>query len=161
LIATNPFQTLIIGIGNPFRGDDGVGLAVIRRLEEQYVLPEGVQTIQHIGECTHLMDLWEHKDKTILIDAAHQGGQPGTVYRFNVTETWTELYQSLPKHSSHSFGVAEAIALARAINRLPQQLVVFAMEVAVFDYGASLSIEVTRAIDSLVKQVFRECKNLV
>jgi hydrogenase maturation protease len=151
---------LIIGVDNSFRGDDGVGLAVIRRLGD-YRLPEGVQVKQHTGDGTDLINLWENEPSVIIVDAAHSGGQPGTVYRFDVSSKIkpTQAFaQRLQSHSSHLFGVAEAIALACAINRLPQHLIVFAVEGAAFDYGAALSFEVTKAVDSLVKQILAECE---
>lgn len=156
MIAINDIpKPLIIGIGNPFRGDDGVGLAVIRRLKEDDRFSESMRVIAHTGDGTYLMDLWEKQNNVIIVDAAHGRGQPGTVYRFHVSET--DFLHAFVGSSSHSFGVVEAIELARAINRLPEQLVIFAIEGATFDYGASLSAEVTDTIDNVVKQILAEC----
>lgn len=146
-------------MGNPFRGDDGVGLAVIRRLEEVYKLSEDVQLIQHTGDGIHLINLWETNNKVIIVDAAQGGKRPGAVHRISISET--EFPQQLAGYSSHSFGVAEAIALARVIKRLPQQLIVFAVEGTTFDYGASLSPRVEKAVDTLVEQIYKECTSLI
>lgn len=162
-------QTLIIGVGNPWRGDDGVGLAVTRQLHDRG-LPKGTRVIEHLGDGTHLMDLWENENKVVVVDAAHGGGQPGTLYRFDLSETGLTkapgVGNKLPTlgmltqklgHSSHLFGVAEAIALAYVINRLPRQLIVFAVEGSSFDYGISLSAKVAKTVENLVKQILMEC----
>jgi hydrogenase maturation protease len=58
--------------------------------------------------------------------------------------------------SSHAFNVAEAIELARVLNRLPPRLVVYGVEGRRFDVGAGMSPEVARATDEVVERLFNE-----
>ena len=71
---------LVIGIGNEYRGDDGLGLIVARRLRERH-LPK--VTIMEIGgDLTVLGETWQGAETVILVDAVASGREPGTIYRF-------------------------------------------------------------------------------
>lgn len=145
-------STLIIGVGNDFRCDDGAGLAVVRALKEK-LLPD-VTLIESDGDAASLMDAWTDADRVILIDAISSGAQPGTVYRFDA------LTQPFPTemsfHSTHAFSVAEAIEMARTLGLLPKQLVVYAIEGKEFEAGVEMSVEVERSVTVAVKQISEE-----
>ena len=139
----------VIGVGNEARGDDAVGLEVARRLHRQR-LP-GV-TVQELGgDLSSLLDRWQNADAVILIDASAPGASPGAIVRLE------PLAQSIPKgvfpYSTHAFGVAEAIELARVLEQLPTRLIVYGIEGAQFDIGSELSAEVLQAIPDVVQQV--------
>ena len=93
----------------------------------------------------------------ILIDAVSSGAPPGTLYRFDA------LTQPMPGrysfHSTHAFGVAEAIELARALHVLPPNLIVYAIEGKNFATGVGLSPEVEQAVQRVVEQVTREVQD--
>ncbi len=143
---------LIIGVGNAYRRDDAVGLMAARRLWE--AARDEVTLWEASGEGTALMDAWEGADAVILIDAVRSGAPAGTIHRVDAhAET---VPPTLFRCSTHAFSVAEAIELARALNRLPPRLIVFAVEGEHFDAGAGLSSEVERALDELVRRGLEE-----
>lgn len=143
---------LIIGAGNPLRRDDGAGTAVVRKLLS--ALPKDVAVIEHHGDGLSLMQLWQDIDKVVLVDAAFSGALPGTVYRFDGSET--ELPRQLFTHSSHLLGVAEGVEMARALGRLPSKLIIYGIEGATFDYGEELSPEVARAVEEVAGKIRAE-----
>src|SRR4030042_1787160 len=77
--ATSRQPVLIIGVGNEFRGDDGAGLVVSRRLRALAL--EGARVLEVEGEGTAVMAAWKGADAVILVDAVHSGAAPGTVHR--------------------------------------------------------------------------------
>lgn len=141
--------TLFIGVGNDFRGDDAVGRYVARQLLRER-LPLG-QVIEASGEGTELMQRWAGYTRVIVVDAAQSGAVPGTVHRFAAHE------QRLPSrffaYSSHAFGVAEAIEMARVLGQLPAQLWVYGIEGASFTAGDGLSEVVQQAATAVVEEV--------
>ena len=145
-------ETRLIGVGNAFRGDDGVGLIVARRLGEM-ALP-GVTVLEQSGEGTALMEAWGDASHIIVVDAVLSGVEPGTIHRLEATG------QSLPDffsgHSTHAFGLAEAIELARQLDRLPVQLVVYGIEGKSFELGRGLSPEVEAAAEILAERISQE-----
>lgn len=135
-----------IGVGNLYRHDDGVGLYVAQRLRLENVT--GVCVIEHGGEGTSLLDALDGADTVILIDAICSGAAPGTVARFAPNSQ--PLPASAFSHSSHSFGVAEAVELGRSLERLPPHLLIYGIEGACFDWGVGLTPVVQRAACQLV-----------
>jgi hydrogenase maturation protease len=148
---SNP-RILIIGVGNAYRRDDAVGLIVAQRLGKE--LPADVTIREASGDGAALIELWNEADAVILIDAVRSGATPGTVCRFEACK------QSIPavcfRSSTHAFSVAEAIELARVLQRLPAWLVVYGIEGKNFTVGVSLSPEVDRAVGELVERVRHE-----
>ena len=62
--------------------------------------------------------------------------------------------------SSHGFGLAHAVELARALGRLPSRLIVFAIQGETFDYGESLSEILEDKIGDFEKAVVQELMDL-
>lgn len=133
---------LIIGIGNAYRHDDGAGLVAAGRLQA-LELP-GVTVLLHPGEGTSLMEAWQGADDVVLIDAVNSGAPPGTFHRIDASEHDPAL--TFFSGSTHTFGVAEAIALARTLGKLPRRLVIFGIEGADYTYGPGLTPEVENAV---------------
>jgi hydrogenase maturation protease len=145
-------RLLIVGIGNEYRSDDGVGLLVARRLRG--ILSAPVEIIEQSGEGAALIEAWKGFRNVILIDAVHSGVEPGTIFRFEAHQ------RSIPTqffhYSTHAFGVAEAIELARALNQLPPRLIVYGVEGKNFAAGIRLSPEVDKITPEVVDRVAQE-----
>lgn len=145
----------VIGVGNVWRGDDAVGLVVARRL--RHVLREA-DVIECEGEPVQLLDAWEAAEAAWVVDAVSSGATPGTVHRLDATQA--ELPRELFRSSTHAFGLAESIELARALDRLPARLVVFGIEGASFGAGEGLSTAVEEAagrVEAAVREEVEKC----
>jgi hydrogenase maturation protease len=146
---------LIIGCGNLDRGDDAAGVLVVRRLhalvENLGVEIAGLEIMEQSGESFSLMDCWTGFEHVILVDATAPSGTPGQV------RVWNAHAGRLPEEvfpcSTHAFGVREAVELARAMNRLPQTLLIYGIEGKQFSFGAPLSPEVERAVVPVAEQL--------
>jgi hydrogenase maturation protease len=140
---------ILIGVGNGWRGDDGAGLAVARRVRE--LAPAGVEVREVEGDATALMEAWSGAARVVVVDAAESGAPPGTVQRFDARS------QPLPvrslRSSTHAFGVSDAVELARALGRLPDRLDVYAIEGVSFTAGERLSPAVERAVAELASEL--------
>ena len=152
----NPPPVLVIGIGNPDCGDDQAGLLVVRKLTAQASCHTRV--IEKTGDCLSLLEIWKDAESAILVDAACSGAEPGTLFR----QEWgaQPLPASLLHHSTHGFGVAEAVALAQSLNQLPHRIVIFGIEGKNFAVGAPLSPEVEAALNTLAEHIRAEVRLL-
>lgn len=144
-----PSEILIIGVGNADRGDDGVGLAVAAALADVHLDRARIHQIN--GNCLVLLDIWSQAERVIIIDAVRSGGKPGAIYRLDVHQQ--TLSPSMFGNSSHAFGVAHAVELARAIQQLPPHLIIYGIEGHRFETGASLSDEVAQALPEIVARI--------
>ena len=147
----------VIGIGNPYRGDDRVGLYVAEQVRNHAL--KGLSVVEGIGDGFALIDAWAESDLAIVIDCASSGSTPGTTFRFDaVRETIPgNLFSGL---STHSISVNEAIDLARVLNRLPKELVVYGIEGENFSTGLDLAPVVEASAHKVVESILEEIETL-
>ncbi|MGE0333992.1 MAG: hydrogenase maturation protease [Gammaproteobacteria bacterium] len=151
MTSTSP-RRIVLGIGNPDRGDDAAGRQVARLL--RWRLPEDVEVAEHDGEATALLARIEGAAVAFLVDACASGAPAGTVHRFDVSAA--PLPQAAFGLSTHGFGLAEAVELARALGQLPPRCVVYAIEGASFAGGAPLSPSVAAAVADVTRRLGAE-----
>ncbi len=140
---------LIIGVGNRWRRDDGVGPWVVDRLREH-----GLSVLEHSGEGAGLIEAWGHARHVIVVDATASGSPAGTLHRLDAVAA--ELPRHFFRYSSHLFGLAEAIATARTLGRLPPRLIVHGIEGQDFGFGDDLTPEVAAGAVIVVRRILEE-----
>jgi hydrogenase maturation protease len=145
---------LVIGVGNAYRNDDAVGLVVGRLIRELHI--DGLTVVEATGEGTNLIDTWRDAGLVILVDAVRSGAEPGTIHRFDARAQ--KLPTRLFSHSTHSFSVAEAIELARKLDRLPLSLIVYGIEGKDFCVGNKLSEEIEKAAHHAAQRVIQDVR---
>jgi hydrogenase maturation protease len=150
-------NTVVIGIGNPDRRDDGAGLEVARRL--RVILPDSIRVLEQSGEATALMEAWQGAGRAVIIDAMASGATPGLVQRFEVQDG--PLPAQMRRRSTHDFGLPEAIELSRRLGTLPPRVQVYGIEGADFGHGHGLSSSVARAVEAVACQVRGELESLL
>ena len=138
----------VIGCGNVHRSDDAAGVLVAERLRALGV-PAEVQS----GSAFELVESWYKDDDVVLIDAILTGSPVGTIRVWD--GPWSQV-PSNPQVSSHGFGVAEAINLARILQLLPHSLRVHGIEGRNFRMGEAVAPEVLRSIEEVAQQIASE-----
>ena len=151
-------RVLVVGLGSPDRGDDAVGPQVAgevaRAVADRRLL--GVHVVEH-EDPTALVDLLDPAgrigswDVVIVIDAVRSGAAPGTLTVLDVGpagQGFDALGARLDPGpaGTHGFGLAGAIELARALERLPPRVVLVGIEAVGFEHGAPLSAPVLAAV---------------
>lgn len=149
-------KLLVVGIGNPQRGDDGIGPLVVRRLSERISreLAARITISERSDDALALIDDWAGRNAVILVDAAATVSAPGRIHRFDLLHDILPIEISLS--STHAFGVADAVGLARTLGLLPSHLIVYAVEGAVFDFGAPVSHAVAASVDEVATRIAHE-----
>jgi hydrogenase maturation protease len=142
---------LVIGVGNPDRGDDAAGLAVARKVRA--AAPRGVTVTELDGDQLRLLDAWDGVAEVYVVDAVCSGGPPGATYRFDASRP---LGARFTHRGTHTFSLAEVIELARALRRLPARVAGYGIEGATFAIGAGLSPEAEAAVQAVADQILAE-----
>jgi hydrogenase maturation protease len=153
-----PSRVLVVGLGSPDRGDDAAGplvaASVARAAAERGLA--GVHVVEH-EDPTALVDLLDPASaadawaSAVIVDAVRSGAAPGTVTILDVGPGGHDL-RSLGARldpgpaGTHGFGLAGAIELARALDRLPPRVVVVGIEAAGFEHADPLSAPVLAAV---------------
>lgn len=143
---STPGDIVVIGLGGDGRGDDAAGLEVVRRLRGS--VPPSVVLVESAADPAQLVEAWTGARLVIVIDAVSSGAPPGAVHRPAGVEGGPSWHGS-----SHSFGLADAVELGRALGRLPARLVVIGIEGADFTIGAPITPPVLSAIDALAREL--------
>lgn len=156
MIPSQTGEVCVIGIGNEYRGDDAAGLLAVRCLAGKDI--SGANIIELDGETTALMDAMKSRSVVILIDAMRSGNKVGAITRFDAGTH--PLPTAVFRCSTHAISVGETIELARALNRLPQHVIVYGIEGARFEPGSAVSPEVSEALKETVERVALEIQSL-
>ncbi len=143
---------LLIGVGNEYRSDDGVGLAVARKIHEKLI--PSVTVKEESGEGAALMESWQGFQNVIIIDAVSSGAMPGTIFRIDANKETVPI--KFFHYSTHAFSVSEAIELARAMHVLPSKLVIYGIEGNDFAAGTTISLLVQQAAHKIIEQIVKE-----
>jgi len=153
-------KTLILGLGNPLLGDDGVGWRVAEECSTRLSRAAQVEVDSFATGGLGLMERLVGYDRAILVDAITTGDKPpGAVYRFRLEE----LADPSAGHtgSAHDTSLQTALQLGRRMGAaLPESVTVVAVEAQqVYDFSEALSPAVAAAVPravELVMQILRE-----
>jgi hydrogenase maturation protease len=150
-------SVLILGLGNPLRGDDGVGLRVVEALNQRE-LPEGVTALDGGTGGFDLLHVLEGWERAVIVDAADVGREPGQFVRFTPDEA--RLVESADGFSLHNAGLAEALALVKAVGQPLPQMVIFGVQPETIGWGEGLSGTIEAALPDIVNAVLNEINKL-
>jgi hydrogenase maturation protease len=151
-----PRKVLVVGIGNPDRGDDGIGVAVARKLAGQ--LPIDVGLLARTGNMLSLIDDWNGFDALVCVDASAAGTAFGRVRRIDLASD--ALPREPFKSSSHAFGILDVVGLAHTLGLAPRDIIIYTIEGRCFAAGAPMTSEVATAANDVVDQVIAEVNRL-
>lgn len=143
----NGSRTVVIGLGNTLRGDDGVGVIVARHLAQKD-LPAGIEVIE--GAMAGLDLLWslQENQRLILVDAARMGAEPGEVRVLSGQELGA--VSGVRFSSTHGFGVSEVLTLARSLG-IEAEVTVVGIEPYDTNLREGLSESVARRLPEYVE----------
>lgn len=149
-------ETVVIGLGNSYRRDDGVGIAVADALAELR-LP-GVRVVSGIAEPMGLVDAWSGAGLAVVVDAAVTASSPtpGLVRRC----TLGDIVAGGGGLSSHSVDLVQTYALGQALGLLPAGLVLFTIDVVDTGHGVGMTPQVADAVAEVVGRAAAEIAGL-
>ena len=146
----NPTKVAVLGMGNEVLKDEGIGVHVIRRLEE---IPDlGPVRLVDGGTSPDAIDLVQDVEQLIIIDAARCGGEPGAVYRLSL-----EQVQSQKPSSVHEMTVIDMLWSMEILGSVPE-VTIFGVEPKEIDWGLELSPELEEKLPKIVGVVEEEIR---
>ena len=147
-------RTVIVGVGNVLLKDEGIGVHVVRALQEMSLAsPKGEVEVVDGGTSPDAFDSAEGADKLIIVDAACGGGEPGTIYRFAPDDVSGE-----PKFlaSLHDLGLLDSLRMMEAVGDPPRDTVIIGVEPAEVDWGLELTPVLRGKLPDVVRRVVEE-----
>ena len=142
-------RTLVIGVGNLLRTDDGVGIHLINRLSK--IDPER-DTLDAAMGSIEILEAMKGYERVIIVDSIETGVEPGTIYRVNLTSGED------PPVITHSHGtdIRTILELGRQLygDGMPKDIILIAIEAEdTTTINDKLTKRVQRAMDDVLQQI--------
>jgi hydrogenase maturation protease len=153
----NEADILIVGLGNPILGDDGIGWRVAERVQQ--LLPTAQVTCLSLGGLSLMEHLIGYESVVIIDSIQTRDGQLGDVYTFDLTEL--PDFSAGHTTAAHDTSLQTAIRLGRKMGaELPERIMVVAIETdRVYDFSEELSAPVAAAVPPAVHAVLNLLEN--
>ena len=144
--------TLVVGLGNPILGDDGVGWRVAEAVRARLDQPDVDVLCLSLGGLALMEHLAGYR-RAVIVDAMTTGAAPGSLHRFSARD----LDELGVQHTAsvHDLSLRSALAFGREMGLdLPADIRVVGVEARPeFEFGESLGAEVSRAVPEAVAAV--------
>lgn len=144
---------LVIGVGSPLMGDDGLGLAALEALRAGWTFEPELELMDGGTWGMNLLPFIETVPRVLILDAIRAGGEPGDFVRLEDDEIPRFFATKL---SPHQIDLKEVLALAELRGTLPASTIVLGLEPAVVEMSASLSAPVRAGLPTLVARVLEQ-----
>lgn len=149
----HPMKTLIVGLGNPILGDDGVGWRVVEAVEERLAPPGRVDvTCLSVGGIS-LMEHLIGYDRVILVDAFSMDAPVGSISVLKLSQL--PNYSAYHITSIHDTSLQKAMELGREMGApLPEDVIVVGIATErIHEFSEDLSPPVERVVPCIVNIV--------
>jgi hydrogenase maturation protease len=140
----------VVGLGNLILSDEGVGVHVVRRLTEDYNLPDEVALIDGGTSAIDLLDQLVEAKHIIFVDAARTGGPPGSIVALEGARLPVWFRERV---SPHQIGLADLLATLALMDRTPESVTLIGIEPGSMELGTELTPEVASAAGEALLKV--------
>lgn len=142
-------DTVIIGIGNILLQDDGVGVHVIKQLENEK-LPSTIELVDGGTSTLDTLGLFLDYNKVIVVDCLRAGLEPGTIYKIKPEDIINYKKENL---SIHDVQILDVVKMANMLNKYPE-VVIFGIE----PEKIVVDLEMTKIMVSKIPEIILNIK---
>ena len=157
-------RALVLGLGNILLMDEGVGVHVVRKLQE-LDLACNVEVMDGGTASLDALLLSRGIEKLVIIDALRAGKEAGTIYKARLkTEERDKLeriFSGDSKISLHQMGLLDALAAAEKMNFAPKEIVIIGVEPKKMDWGLELTHEIKQKVPEIINTVLKEIEDAI
>jgi hydrogenase maturation protease len=149
----------VIGIGNPLRRDDGIGIILLEKLiEQKKFLPKEIELIDGGTGGINLVHVFARLDIVFIIDAVQLNDAPGAYRLFTADEIKTN--KNFFFLSTHENQLPQVIEMSKQLGELPKQIFIFGIQPKDTSYGKNLSNDLQTKINTLLTSLQNEIKTV-
>jgi len=149
----------VIGIGNPLRSDDGIGITLIEKLRHQKeTLPSGLDLIDGGTGGMNLVHILEKYDEVLVVDAVDFGLTPGDIRVFNILDVKSDKYPIV--FSTHEDDLLKIVKLSKELKKCPENIIIFGVQPKNVSFGQKMTEEINRSIGFILKELEKEIFSL-
>jgi hydrogenase maturation protease len=141
-------DTVVLGVGSPLMGDDGLGVEVVEMLHERWAHDPDLVFLDGGTWGMQVLPYIEGARRLLLLDVIRDDKDPGTVIRLEREELPRHLRQKL---SPHQIDLGEVLALAELRGTFPEQAVALGIEPDRVELHDGLSPKVRASVPELIE----------
>ena len=145
---------VVVGLGNPLRGDEGVAVRIVQELEPAFGNRPDVRLLDIGTSGMRLLDALAGADRAVIVDCARMGEEPGTIMRFRADDV-TSRHQA-DSITPHAGDLLRLIDLARRLGACPEETVLFGIEPVSLDYREGLTALIEERLPLYVQRIADE-----
>ena len=146
-------DTVIIGIGNILLQDDGVGVHVIKQLENE-MLPSTIELVDGGTSTLDMLGFFLDFKKVIVVDCLRAGLKPGTIYKIKPEDIMNYKKENL---SIHDVQILDVVKMANMMNKYPE-VIIFGIEPEKIDLDLEMTQTMISKIPEIVLNIKKELK---
>jgi hydrogenase maturation protease len=148
-------RTLILGLGNVLRSNEGVGVHAIERLRTDPSVPSGTVLVDGGTQGLNLIATIAGADRLLLIDALDANQPPGTIVRLD----GAELGKFRGSMSVHQLALADLLVTLSLLDERPAEIAALGVQPLSTDWGTELSKPVRDALNGLVRLAIAQLRS--
>jgi hydrogenase maturation protease len=146
--------TAVVGLGNPFVADEGIGIRLVSELTKRFDC--SALDVFDLGTASfRIVHIIENHKKVIIIDCALMGEKPGTIKRFTYEQA--KSVKNLKHHSLHEGDLFEVIAIAAGEDKPLPEIIIYGVEPVTMDLVEGLSPLLEKQLSTYLSTVAQEC----
>ena len=154
----NTQKVLICGIGNPFFGDQGIGIDLALYLRDKYPDHPNVDIVEIRQDHLKILEVWQDYGHVIILTFTRTDAEGGTLSEFDVTEGTLPDFFEEQNHSG--VGLKKTLNLANAMRTMPKFCKVFGVEghdfrkrIEISEEAQTNYLELIKKIDAIISEV--------
>jgi len=148
---------MVLGVGNILYSDDGFGIKVVEKLQNNYVFPDHVTIVDGGVLGVNLLGVISHAHKLIVVDTILNKSNPGDFHRLEGEEIPNRI---LAKNSMHQVDLLEALTLCRLMDNIPETIILGVEPQNLETLNPELTPVLASKVDAMVEWVLQELLSL-
>lgn len=153
----SPAPVLVLGMGNVLLEDEGLGVRALEALQDQYLIPAGVDLLDGGTTGMGLLDEITGREHLLVLDAVQTGEAPGTLVRMSGDDV--PVYFGL-RVTPHQLGLADVLATLQLTGEQPGSVTVLGLVPESLELTLDLSPGIQARISALVEASVEELRKL-
>lgn len=141
-------NTLVLGLGNTLLGDEGVGVHIIQKLQQENFEQDGITFLDGGTLSFTLAGYIEEADNLIIIDAAQLNKSSGVISVYE-GEEMDKFVTGNRNKSVHEVNITDILSLAHLTGHLPEHRALIGIQPQLIDWGDTLSEPVANAMTNV------------
>ncbi len=145
----------LIGLGNLLMRDEGVGVQMVRAIEECYELPPELEVVDGGTAGLDLLPYIEGRDRVLFVDAVNFRKEPGYI---GVMENEEIPALFATKGSLHHLGLMDLLAAAQLLEVAPREICLIGIQPQILEIGLELSLLLQGKLEFLLRRIIAKLK---